>query len=74
MIPRKGDKLTAIGYRLLKDENKKKWPEWLLKGEHRVSNVKTNGFGTLVKTDRQNEWMNIEWFRVHPKEEKSCCR
>ena len=30
---------------------------------YRVSKQKQTGFGTLVKTDRLNRWMNKDWFR-----------
>ena len=57
------DIVESIGYVNLKDKEKVTWPSWLLKGKHRISNVKHNGFGTLVQTDRQPVWMNSDWFR-----------
>ena len=60
-----GDNVIAVGYlHLTKEEAKKNpWPAWLLKGQHQISRIKSNGFGTLVQTDKQPQWMNSMWFR-----------
>jgi hypothetical protein len=38
------------------------FPGWLKKGIHRITKVKRNLFGTLVKTDKMNIWLNLDWF------------
>jgi hypothetical protein len=62
---KKGDVVTAIGYQHLTDEEKKKnpWPNWLLKGKHKVASTTHNAWGFLIKTDKQPIWMNANWFR-----------
>jgi hypothetical protein len=58
-----GTKVKALGYRLLKKENKDDWPEWLLTGTHQVSKIRKTAHGLMVKTDRQHEfWMSANWF------------
>lgn len=43
-------------------------PEVLEKQKkYRVLKFKKNAWGTLVKTDRISEWVNVEWFREEEK-------
>ncbi len=61
-----GTLVEAVGYQHLTKEERKKagWPNFLLKGIHRINKVKLTGFGMLVKTDRQPEWLNSGWFKL----------
>lgn len=61
-----GTLVEAVGYQHLTEKERKKtgWPSFLLKGIHRISIIKYNGFGTLVKTDRQPDWLNSGWFKL----------
>lgn len=61
-----GDMVVAVGYQHLTEEERKKagWPNFLLRGRHRINKTKATEFGLLVKTDRQAEWLNSGWFKL----------
>jgi hypothetical protein len=62
-----GDIVQAVGYQHLEKEDKKKnlWPSFLRKGTHRITRVRKDNFGLLVQTNRQQIWMNSNWFKLN---------
>ncbi len=57
------DKVVAVGYGFVK-KGSESWPEWLVKGAHSITHMKDSVFGTLVKTDRQDSWVNSIYFKA----------
>ena len=64
-----GDKIEAVGvYRTFANEDvlgevKTYFPDFLVPGIHTIQAIQTNEWGTLVKTNKMDFWVNIRWFK-----------
>ena len=59
-----GDKIKAVGYMKVREDEDPGWPEFLEEGNHQIAKIKQSGFGILIKTDRHPEWINLDWFSI----------